>query len=259
MSPDLTSQVTAGLLILVVFTVIAVTFLVPLLAARYSKKHGLLVRPNWPGLFEPGDEPRQKWQGGVLANPCRWFAIRTSNVAAVQSALHLHNPTPCSWGDGVARLTEHLFISPAIQGWILVAGQGIPDPADDIDQCFHLTLKLSRALGQVQFFSADRTVNHHAWVRVENGRIRRAYAWAGQTLWNQGSVTPAEKALGLKSYDYGEAADSFDLSPGDSHRANADKVNALAARWSLDPASVQEEMLTGRFGIVGDFLHSKPR
>src|SRR2546426_307834 len=44
--------------------------------------------------------------------PC-WLAIRSRDVGAVQSALGLHNPEPCSWADGLAGTNEHrLFISP---------------------------------------------------------------------------------------------------------------------------------------------------
>ena len=81
--------------------------------------------------------------------------------------------------------------------------------------------------------------------------------WAGQTLWSQGHMTPAEKALGLKCYEYCEPADPASLWSGDSQQANAERVNALAARWSLDPASVQEDMLSGQFGIVGELIHSR--
>ena len=73
----------------------------------------------------------------------------------------------------------------------------MPDPAVDVDACFRFVVDLSRKLGQVQFFSASRILHHHAWVRVEGGRVVRAYAWAGETLWSQGLRTPAEKELGM--------------------------------------------------------------
>ena len=45
-----------------------------------------------------------------------------------------------------------LFIAPRINGWILVFGSDLPDPSDDVDQCFHFVTGLSRKLGHVQLF-----------------------------------------------------------------------------------------------------------
>ena len=52
---------------------------------------------------------------------------------------------------------------------------------------------LSRKLGHVQFFSANRVLNHHSWALLDQGEVFRAYAWAGETLGNQGPLTAAEK------------------------------------------------------------------
>ena len=102
---------------------------------------------------------------------------------------------------------KKLFISPPVDGWILVIGSALPDPAADVDACFRFVMELSRKLGHVQFFSANRVLSHHAWVQVEAGRVRRAYAWAGTTLWKQGLKTTAEADLGLKCFDYFETAE----------------------------------------------------
>src|SRR5262249_48130498 len=188
-------------------------------------------------------------------NPSRWLAIRSSNPVAVQNALRLHNAKPCSWGEGLAQLSEHtLFISPPIEGWLLVMGPGLPDPSEDIDECYHFILKLSRELGHVQFFSLNRAVNHHAWVRAERDRVVRAYAWADETLWNQGKLSSAEIDLELKCFAYGENPESLACN---SHQANADKVTFLAARWSLDPTSVAERRLSSALGIAGDLIQFK--
>jgi hypothetical protein len=128
----------------------------------------------------------------------------------------------------------------------------LPDPAVDVDACFRFVVDLSRKLGQVQFFSASRILHRHAWVRVEGGRVVRAYAWAGETLWSQGPRTPAEKELGLKCFDYGESPDGAPGGRLELVVANADKVPLLAARWSLDPAQVDEGFLAQEQGIAGE-------
>ena len=193
----------------------------------------------------------------VFLQPGRWLVVRTHDPARVQAALRLHQPTPCSWEDGLVEAREDkLFISPSISGWVLVVGAGLPGPFEDVDECYRFLLNLSRKLGQLQFFSASRVLNQHAWVLMENGRVWRAYAWAGETLWNQGLLTAAEKELDLRCFDYGSEPDFFSVK--DELAANSEKVGQLAARWSLDPAAIRPGSCTGR-GIVGELLQSKPR
>jgi hypothetical protein len=183
--------------------------------------------------------------------PGSWLAIKSRSPLAVQSALGLHNPKPCSWIQGLAG-EEKLFIAPPVKGWILVIGSGLPEPSDDVDVCFRFLLELSRKLGQVQFFSASRVLHYHAWVKADGGRIVRAYAWAGKTLWMQGPRTMAEKDLGLKCFEYGEAAGPVAFGQPDIAACNADKVPLLAARWSIDPGRIDARFLQMERGIAGE-------
>jgi hypothetical protein len=194
----------------------------------------------------------------VFDPPGRWLAIKSGNQQMVQAALGLHNATPCSWTEGMARASDQkLFISPPVNGWILVMGTHLPDPFEDVDALFCFLLRLSRALGEIQFFSVNRVLGHHAWARLDHGRVVRGYAWCGETLWNQGSRTWAERRLGLKCHDYlaGDSRDHF--GPGEQTRANAEKVVLLASIWSIDPASVDESLLTGAVGVAGDFSQTR--
>ena len=138
-----------------------------------------------------------------------WLAVRGVSVKAVQAALALQDAKPCSWAEGLAESHDQsLFVAPPVRGWILVIGPALPDPADDVDVCFRFLSDLSRKVGQIQFFQVNGVVNHHAWVRAEAGKIVRAYAWAGKTLWNQGPLTPAENILEMRCCDYGESPDA---------------------------------------------------
>jgi len=181
--------------------------------------------------------------------PNCWLAVKSGNLHAVQSALGLHHAKACSWMEG---LEEKLFIAPPVKGWILVIGSGLPDPSEDVDVCFRFVLELSRKLGQVQFFSASRILHHHAWVQANSGRVIRAYAWAGKTLWQQGLRTRAERELDLRCFDYAEPAESNSSSQMDAAAANVEKVPLLAARWSLDPAGIDERFLESESGIAGE-------
>jgi hypothetical protein len=121
----------------------------------------------------------------LISLPPRWLAIKSESTLAVQTALHLHNPESCSCLEGLSRY-ESIFISPSIEGWIIITGDILPDPADDEDIAYRFILNLSRELGEVQYFSANPILHYHSWVRVRSGRVIRAYAWAGRTVWNQG-------------------------------------------------------------------------
>jgi hypothetical protein len=202
------------------------------------------------GLRGSYDRPLQPF---LFDRPNRWLAIRTNDIAKVQSALGLHNPTPCSVSEGMGKMGDRkLFVSPPMDGWILVVGQGLPDPADDVDRLFHFVMRLSNSLGAVQFFCSNRVLNHHAWIRAENNRIYRAYVWAGETLWNEGEITAAERELGLKCFEYGEQPSVFPFSAREAHFANAEKVQLLATRWSLDPAAITQLGYHPHSGISGD-------
>lgn len=193
----------------------------------------------------------------VFETPARWLAIRSQNPQAIQAALGVRHPRACSWSDALATPFEpRLFISPPVNGWIVVMGCDLPDPADDIDECFKFLTGLSQKLGEVQFFSRNRAVAHHGWARLSGGKVLRGYAWAGETLWNQGIVTQAERDLKLRSLAYTESTESFGLAERELLALNTERVVRLAAAWSIDPTSVEGPDTESK-GIAGDLLHGK--
>jgi hypothetical protein len=177
--------------------------------------------------------------------PTSWLAIRAASPEGVQAALGLSRFSPCSWSEGMTGEHE-FFISPRVNGWVIVTGVAIPTPEDDVDECFRFLISLSRKLGHVQFFHAEKFLYHHAWARLDDGCVTRAYAWAGETVWNQGAKTMPEIELGVKCFDYGES------SPAIVAKKNTEKVAQLAARWNFDPAAVDERLLNQTLGVAGE-------
>lgn len=218
--------------------------IIVLVLRRGSKHNQAAATPS----LQPSGFPEQacafRWPGS-------WLAIKSRSSLSVQSALGLHNVKPCSWIQGLAG-EEKLFIAPPVKGWILVFGSGLPDPSDDVDVCFRFLLDLSRKVGQVQFFSASRILHYHAWVKADGGRILRAYAWAGRTIWAQGPRTAAERELGLRCFDYLELIEPPSFGQPDVASLNADKVPLLAARWSIDPCRIDTRFLQMERGIAGE-------
>jgi hypothetical protein len=217
----------------------------------------LVVRRIGPrqGRAAGGESPNQHTtsaeQAFAFRWPGSWLAIKSRSSLSVQSALRLHNPKPCSWMQGLAGEGK-LFIAPPVKGWVLVIGSALPDPSEDVDICFRFLLDLSRKLGQVQFFSASRILHYHAWVKADAGRIVRAYAWAGKTLWAQGPRTSAEKELDLKCFGYLETAERPAFGQPDVASSNVEKLPLLAARWSIDPGRIDERFLQMERGIAGE-------
>ena len=82
----------------------------------------------------------------------------------------------------------------------------------------------------------EKFSGHHAWARLDDGCVTRAYAWAGETIWNQGAKTAAEARSGHELSGYGEDAGGRILDDEvNMSSANVEKIPLLAARWSLDP------------------------
>ena len=164
--------------------------------------------------------------------PATWLAVRTLQPEIVRAAL----------AD-----KDSFFISPRVNGWVIVTGPGLPDPGDDVDACHFFLTALSRELGHVQFFHMEKFSAQHAWARLDEGCVTRAYAWAGETIWNQGAKTLAENGLGMKCFGYGEDSEIGFWTTKKNSMANVEKIPLLAARWSVDP-----EILHRAGGITGE-------
>lgn len=241
---------TIAIMLLVLFGIaIGIGSTVVWLAIRWNRKLAAFPGPYARRIAHERDSRRVKLLQG--RRPTIWLAIRSRDPIEILDAFSLNDPTPCSWSDGL-NSDHELFIAPPLRGWILVVGNAIPDPETDVDLCFRFLQNLSRKLGQVQLFQADHTSNQHAWIRVENGRVIRAYAWAGSTLWNQGVKTRAEIELGLKCFAYGENVTAMRWQISELLAANTEKVPLVAARWSLDPVELEQHLLPGVRGIAGN-------
>jgi hypothetical protein len=179
--------------------------------------------------------------------PACWLAVRSVSTEAVKTALGLNRASPCSWLEGLAGSHE-FFISPRVHGgWVIVTGLGLPNPSDDVDATFLFLTGLSRKLGHVQYFYAEKFSRHHAWARLDDGCVTRGYAWTGETVWHQGDATLPEADAGLKIFDYGEqSATILDA------EMNYERVPQLAARWSLDPAEVKLDSTRQSIGLAGE-------
>jgi hypothetical protein len=200
-------------------------------------------------LRHPRDLPSQffySYADSFPQRPSCWLAIRSVSPESVKDALGINRAAPCTWTEGMAGGHE-FFISPQVHGWVIVTGLGLPSPTDDVDACFLFLTAMSRQLGHVQFFQADRLLHHHAWARLDEGYVTRAYAWTGAAVWQQGIETLPEIEIGVKTFGYGDNRATMT-----DAEMNFEKVPQLAARWSLDPAEVKLNSVRQSIGIAGE-------
>ena len=191
------------------------------------------------------------FESAFTSRPPLWMVVRATDPGMVLAALGLNQPTPCSWTEGMSGEKSY-FVGPPVNGWSIITGSGLPNPSCDVDECFRFLARISGRLGRVQLFHADRILHHHAWAWAENGVVSRAYAWAGETIWNQGKKTPAEIELSMKCFGYGERPNADSWAAVEWTAANVGKVPLLAARWSLDPARINELVRKHADGIAGE-------
>ena len=179
----------------------------------------------------------------ALPLPGRWLAVRSGNAPQVREALGVDALT-VPWSEALLRAGERrLFVSAAVSGWTFVVGGGLPDPMQDVDALYRFLSRASRALGEVQFFSMDRVLGHHAWARLRDGRVLRGYAWSGTTEWNEGRLTLEERLLDLRCHGYGDATAAGWTGGVTPEIENAERVPLLARRWGMDLAAATEILL----------------
>lgn len=205
------------------------------------------------GLFpqDPPELPMMSQGWSEQSRPRHWLAIKSRKIEAVERALDVKRMEVCAWSEGMDRAEDGiLFIAPPVNDWILVYGAVHPEPGEDVDACFKFLSDLSAKIGQVQYFQRDPVLSQHAWVKVNYGKVIRAYAWAGETLWNQGRPTPVEAQAGVHCLNYGDNPSRDFFSVPDSIMANVEKVSLIASRWSLDPAAIDETILETERGSL---------
>ena len=176
--------------------------------------------------------------------PSRWLAIRSSNTGLVRELLGVPEDVTVSWSEALSRAGESaLFVSAPVDGWSLVVGGGLVDPVQDVDALYRMLNRLSRELGEVHCYAADRVLQFHTWARLDDGRVTRAYSWAGETLWNEGRPTLEERLLGFRCRAYCEGTEPPRYGEVSPEAHNTDRVVLLARRWSVDPVAASERLL----------------
>lgn len=157
-----------------------------------------------------------------------WLCVKADSPEAVIQKLGLRNPMKCGWRYGFANLNYGTFVSPVLDGWVLVIGWGYdiitedPKRLDEVGAMFP----------KVQFFSSHRVSDYYAWVKYENGVKIRAYGYCGgngEVFANEGDPTDEEIELGFTDFlpDSDADWDKYDT-------PDEETVVMIAAAWGID-------------------------
>lgn len=194
-----------------------------------------------PAIIESDSEPVEPEAPQPFGFKCSWLAVKTTDAQQVIQKLNLRNVRQANWTSGLAAAYEmdgEVFVTPALGEWVLVIGQSLPTAGGEghPDEITPMIQSLSSVFEEVQYFSTHRTVEYHAWAKVQNGETIRAYAYlgeSGETIWDQGEMTEEEKELDIQT-DFPDEED----------------VLQLAAKWSVDPA-FEEQSYSPETGWIG--------
>jgi hypothetical protein len=156
-------------------------------------------------------------------------------MGLVIDTLHLREPRPSSWADGVAwAYNGGVFVTPPLRGYVLCVSFSLDFPSGPFPgESTPVLERLAQRFDDVQYFFSYRVVERHAWARFKGGKRVRAFAISDfQKYWDIGPRTEAESGIDLTC-------------------PSEDDVMKIAGQWSLNPTELETMGLEVTQGIRG--------
>ena len=182
----------------------------------------------------------------------KWLAVKSNNKELVAEFLKLKNVEKSNWEDGIKHGYEiGEFITPTINGWILVLGIDISDLESESTKS--LLRSVSQEFGECQIFSTHRIVEYHFWGLAKNGEIERLYSYIGETGENmiiEGKPTEVEKKYNLVNTFSDEAQKDDYWEREDIEFPNEDIVMEIAENWSINPTKIEDYKNIEGIGLI---------
>ncbi|WP_276975780.1 hypothetical protein [Flavobacterium filum] len=177
---------------------------------------------------------------------CVWFAVKTDKKNKLAEILKLKNLSECNWKVGIDKAYNGaVFITPAIDGWTLVCGWGLPhgDSKEGIEEVKFILQALSKEFGDAQYFSTHRVTAYHCWMKATNGQVVRVYSFLGESGENlaiEGKPTKFEQTLKLVNTFSDEAKNEEYFEGEDLDWPDEELLMQVAGHWSIDPTKIEE-------------------
>ena len=158
-----------------------------------------------------------------------WLCIKSDSPEQVISALGIGSGfiSPANWQSGIYCRHFMTFVSPVVNGYVLVADYDILGFHSTPEQDMENLLSKLVAFDEVQYFVSRRAYELYLWVKCSGGELVRGFGWngiEGRIIMNCGELTPEEKQLGFGSPE--ESTGEF---------PNEESVLNIAAAWGVDP------------------------
>lgn len=163
-----------------------------------------------------------------------WLCVKADSSESVIEKLGFKNAVVSSWEHGFANLNTGCFVSPVLDGYVLVIGWG----TDIITEAPARLDEVGGMFPEVQYFASHRVVDYAVWVRYVGGVKVRAYGWvgdSGEVLINVGEPTAEEVKLGFVNFlpDSGADWDKYDT-------PDEETVVDIAAAWGIDTLKLEK-------------------
>lgn len=156
-----------------------------------------------------------------------WLCVQSDDSLAVIETLGLRDAAPCNWANGLelAESDGNLFVSPVLDGWVLVVGW--------IEENLANLSALAQKFLRLMYFASHRVADYAAWAKFEGGKLLRAYAYVGgedNVLWDEGPLTPEEIGQGAAHFPRKGEAVNWD----EAQFPDEETVLSLSAAWGVD-------------------------
>lgn len=182
-----------------------------------------------------------------------WIAIKAKNSCEVAQYIELDNQKEVNWIEGTIRAYEgDIFITPNLNGWIIIHGWGLPTPDSKFgsDETVALLNYLSGKFEEAYLFGNHRVSSVAFWGKSLKGKLKRLYVVADGT----GKVIGEPNSLELKwnLIDLSENKPNPNKDEWDKLKyPGEDEVIEIAEYWSINPMEISKlENIEGK-GITG--------
>jgi hypothetical protein len=171
-----------------------------------------------------------------------WYAIKDETPETVIQKLDLVKNCESNWKFGLEYANDYknknaVFVSPQIDGYVLVIGSGLFDLVD-IDELeeveFHAAL-----FDELQFFASHSVSECHMWAKFNKKHCKndRCYAYFGHNgtiPWNYGKLTKEELALGFDKFPQTNADIELEFERENCELPEEHNVLEIAKAWGVD-------------------------
>lgn len=157
-----------------------------------------------------------------------WLCIKAGSPEEVIEKMGLKNPRIGNWHDGIHKEHGGVFVSPVLDGYVLVVGW----ECDILDTNPARLDELARMFPELQFFCSHNAADYHAWAKFTDGKPVRVYGYNRGDLMlvaNKGVPTPEEIELHCDDFPVEDGVD-----PDVAIFPDAECVMLVSSAWGID-------------------------